>query len=205
MERGNTDDFVIKLDQEFGELYKISVRQDGTKVNDSWHLDRIELTRSPVTQNKMIPFVFDKWIKSRDITEAGRNGLAPIDYTVRVKTSKTTYTAGTDDNVFINIHGTKGQTQFRRLNNTLKNDFERGSLDTFKLSAINLSELLSVQLMKLGKDEWIVSYVEVDGPFGTAHFNFEDTIVGENPMEVNKQATPIKPAPVVDPVIPGQC
>ena len=79
MERGKTDDIVIRLTEDFGKLYKIAVRQDGKKAADEWHLDRIELGRTDgATDERDVPFVFKKWLKAGKIYEAGRNELAPI-------------------------------------------------------------------------------------------------------------------------------
>ena len=90
----------------------------------------------------------------------------------------------------------KGQTQARKLDNAGKNDFERGNLDSFKLAAVNLGELHSVTLHKSGTDEWIVEYVEVDGPFGTDRFAFNHAAVGLRPVTTGKTAMPIpKPIP----------
>ena len=50
--------------------------------------------------------------------------------------------AGTDDNVYINITGTKGSTQFNKLSNKYENNFERGKTDTFEMEAIDLGTVL---------------------------------------------------------------
>ena len=44
---------------------------------------------------------------------------------MRIKTANALW-AGTDDEIWINIKGTKGETQKRHLDNPFINDFERG-------------------------------------------------------------------------------
>ena len=46
--------------------------------------------------------------------------------------------AGTDNTVKVNIVGSKGQSQARKLDNKYKNNFERGSTDTFELKLADL-------------------------------------------------------------------
>ena len=59
---------------------------------------------------------------------------------MRIKTANALW-AGTDDEIWINIKGTKGETQKRHLDNPFINDFERGfeSMSQFFLSETSFS------------------------------------------------------------------
>ena len=62
-------------------------------------------------------------------------------YTVKVKTGSGRG-AGTDAKVKLNIIGTKGQSRFRALQNKwYKNDFEKGSEDSFNITSADLGEI----------------------------------------------------------------
>ena len=62
-------------------------------------------------------------------------------YTVKVKTGKSRG-AGTDAKVKLNIIGTKGQSRFRALaSKWYKNDFEKGSEDSFNITSADLGEI----------------------------------------------------------------
>ena len=135
-------------------------------------------------------------VNSNNANERFRT-LAPIDYAVRVTTSKAKTSAGTDDTVSINIKGSKAETQWRKLDNSWKDDFERGKTDSFKVSAINLGTLLACSLKKTGSDDWLVDKVEVDGPFGTSVFNFGGNSVTESGITVDKAPIVREPLPEI--------
>ena len=65
--------------------------------------------------------------------------MALINYKVAVTTGNKWW-AGTDDDVSINIIGSRGSTQMRKLKNPYKNNFERGNTDQFEVEAILLGE-----------------------------------------------------------------
>ena len=60
-----------------------------------------------------------------------------IKYKIEVVTSDKLW-AGTDDTVKINLKGSKGTSEFRKLDNAWKNDFERGSTSKFELEMADL-------------------------------------------------------------------
>ena len=64
-----------------------------------------------------------------------------LTYDVTVKTAKGMF-AGTDNDVLINIIGSKGQSQFRKLDGK-GNDFESGKTDKFEIRAFDLGLLLA--------------------------------------------------------------
>ena len=79
--------------------------------------------------------------------------------------------AGTDDDVYLNMVGFKGRTRYRKIGNKFKNDFERGKTDSFTLTAIDLGAIKEIYLSKKGRDDWTVARVEIDGPGRTYMFD----------------------------------
>ena len=171
MERGQKNRLDVNLIDELAEIYKVQVYQDGGKMGDDWHLDNIQLSGVDLVTGEVKTgsariFWFDKWIKSNRIYEAGAAGLKPVEYVVHVVTADVKH-AGTDDKVFIDIVGSKGRTQKRKMDTKYHDDMERGQTDKFKVSAVDLGDLKGVVLYKAGNDGWAVSHVKVVAPDGT--------------------------------------
>ena len=94
--------------------------------------------------------------------------------------------AGTDANVYVQLHGTEGRrTGFIELENQSHDDFERGSVDTFAITTADLGDLtwicLRVDDAGLFPD-WTVEYV-LATPKGGRRF----TAVFNGRMPVNKR------------------
>ena len=68
---------------------------------------------------------------------SGKTKTELVKYKVEVVTSDKLW-AGTDDTVKINLKGTKGTSEFRKLDNSWKNDFERGTTSKFELELADL-------------------------------------------------------------------
>ena len=68
MERGDENPVTINLTTELLDLYKITIKHDGSGKNSDWHLDEISLTMvDPMTDKPFLEtptiFTFKKWIK----------------------------------------------------------------------------------------------------------------------------------------------
>ena len=130
-------------------LAKVSIKSDGEDGDIyKWKLEKIELTAvNPTTNEALAPkqvFAFDQWPSAKEVYECaplGADGQSPARdvYTIEVKTSNKLF-AGTDNDVYINVQGTKGQTQFRKLSNKYHDVFEQGKEDLFEIKAINLGK-----------------------------------------------------------------
>ena len=59
------------------------------------------------------------------------------DYIIEIKTSDK-WLAGTDDDVFVKIDGNGTSSDWIKIDNKWKNDFERGNVDRFNLTCHNL-------------------------------------------------------------------
>ena len=73
MEAGQKNPITIRLIDEISSIYKVTVRQDGSKMADQWHLHKIELVgKDPKTGNilpgkKPIKFLRNKFYFSFNI------------------------------------------------------------------------------------------------------------------------------------------
>ena len=87
MEQGMTNTIDINLIEEVGDIQKLSVRQDGSKLFSDWHLDRITLTPVDLATDQPIAaktktFIFDKVLKAKKIAESGGT---PVSNTEKLK------------------------------------------------------------------------------------------------------------------------
>uniref|UniRef100_A0A672RND3 PLAT domain-containing protein n=1 Tax=Sinocyclocheilus grahami TaxID=75366 RepID=A0A672RND3_SINGR len=85
-------------------------------------------------------------------------------YTVTVTTGDV-YGAGTDANVFITLYGDMGDTGERKLSKSENsNKFERGSVDTFTLEAVDLGQVFKIRVRhdnRMLSADWYLEQVEV--------------------------------------------
>jgi arachidonate 5-lipoxygenase len=89
----------------------------------------------------------------------------PVQYKVVVKTGDKKR-AGTDANIQIILHDAKGQqTKAAKLDNFLRDDFERGQTDKFTVKdPVDLSEIHQIELWRDDAglySDWFCDYVEV--------------------------------------------
>ncbi|GLC44364.1 hypothetical protein PLESTF_000049800 [Pleodorina starrii] len=165
-ERGQTDTFIL-TGPDVGEVERVRIRSSGTGLGSAWHLDVIDVVSSAT--NTQYSFPFRGWIDEKnglDHTINRDGGSGPS--TDLVEYRITTYTsdirgAGTDSNVFIELHGDQGSVGQSRLE-TAANNFERGQVDNFIVKATNIGELQRVVIWHdnsgLGSD-WHLQQVEV--------------------------------------------
>ncbi|KAJ3604783.1 hypothetical protein NHX12_026835, partial [Muraenolepis orangiensis] len=193
-ERGAEDMFIVELEDVGDVIEKIRIGHDNRGVNPGWHMDRVEIRRllRKGKGSETTIFPCECWLaKSEEdgetvrelvpsdiITEKlGRDGSLKVTevevedalethgYSVSVMTGDV-YGAGTDANVFLTIYGDLGDTGERKLrkSETNSNKFERGSVDTFTIEAVDLGEVFKIKIHhdnSLMSPEWYLDQVEV--------------------------------------------
>ena len=55
MEAGQKNPITIRLIDEISSIYKVTVRQDGSKMADQWHLNKIELVGKDPKTGDILP------------------------------------------------------------------------------------------------------------------------------------------------------
>lgn len=149
-ERSKTDLFGIEA-VDLGEIAKARVRHDNSGIGAGWFLDNIVVTNE--NDGKMWVFNCGRWLdKSEDdgqivrdlvpVADGKASGVAVVKYRVRVHTGDKRG-AGTDANVFIILHGERGDTGKRPLEST-GNNFERGRIDVFGIETLDVGELSKI-------------------------------------------------------------
>ncbi|XP_057216274.1 lipoxygenase homology domain-containing protein 1-like isoform X1 [Triplophysa rosa] len=192
-ERGAEDMFIVELEDIGDIIEKIRIGHDNRGVNPGWHLDRVEIRRllRNGKGSETVIFPCEGWLaRSEEDGETIRE-LVPSDIIVEklsrdgtLKVIETevddaleihTYTvaittgdvcgAGTDANVFITVYGDMGDTGERKLSKSENsNKFERGSVDTFTLEAVDLGQVFKIRIRhdnSMLSADWYLEQVEV--------------------------------------------
>ncbi|KAG1672531.1 hypothetical protein FOA52_002840, partial [Chlamydomonas sp. UWO 241] len=174
-ERGNTDVFFV-TSSNVGAMQKIKIKSTGSGLGAAWHLARVVVTSSATGET--LPFPFNNWVDKQhglehiiwpDRDGDGLGDVGPggalLKYKVNVFTSDIRG-AGTDANVFIEIHGDKAFVGATKLE-TRANNFERGAIDQFEVVG---SDVGIIEKIVIGHDNsglgaaWHCAQVEVFHP-----------------------------------------
>uniref|UniRef100_A0A8C1Q280 Lipoxygenase homology domains 1a n=1 Tax=Cyprinus carpio TaxID=7962 RepID=A0A8C1Q280_CYPCA len=192
-ERGAEDMFIVELEDIGDIIEKIRIGHDNRGVNPGWHLDRVEIRRllRKGKGSETAIFPCEGWLARSEedgetirelvpsdiiVEKLSRDGTLKVietevddaleihTYTVAVTTGDV-YGAGTDANVFITLYGDMGDTGERKLRKSENsNKFERGSVDTFTLEAVDLGQVFKIRVRhdnSMLSADWYLDQVEV--------------------------------------------
>ncbi|KAK9954997.1 hypothetical protein ABG768_014905 [Culter alburnus] len=192
-ERGAEDMFIVELEDIGDIIEKIRIGHDNRGVNPGWHLDRVEIRRllRKGKGSETAIFPCEGWLARSEedgetirelvpsdiiVEKLSRDGTLKVietevddaleihTYTVTVTTGDV-YGAGTDANVFITLYGDMGDTGERKLSKSENsNKFERGSVDTFTLEAVDLGQVFKIRVRhdnSMLSADWYLDQVEV--------------------------------------------
>ncbi|XP_016404113.1 lipoxygenase homology domain-containing protein 1-like [Sinocyclocheilus rhinocerous] len=192
-ERGAEDMFIVELEDIGDIIEKIRIGHDNRGVNPGWHLDRVEIRRllRKVKGSETAIFPCEGWLARSEedgetirelvpsdiiVEKLSRDGTLKVietevddtleihTYTVTVTTGDV-YGAGTDANMFITLYGDMGDTGERKLSKSENsNKFERGSVDTFTLEAVDLGQVFKISVRhdnSMLSADWYLEQVEV--------------------------------------------
>ncbi|XP_062409544.1 lipoxygenase homology domain-containing protein 1-like [Sardina pilchardus] len=165
-EKGTTELFKIEA-LDVGRVYKIRIGHDGSGVADGWFLDTVHVKRLIMA---LVPKEEKKEDKKNDgeiVVELRADDYDELEentYEVHVFTG-TSWGAGTDAKVFINIYGESGDTGERHLRKSNHlNKFERNQEDMFTVSAIDLGPLKKLRIRHDNSNAnaaWFLDRVEI--------------------------------------------
>ena len=163
------DTFILKS-PDVGEPDHIRIRSDGGGLGSAWHLEKIDIISSATNTSYCFPF--NNWIDDKNglehiIWRDGVQGTSmPMqEYRVTVYTSDIRG-AGTDANVFMEMHGDKGSVGKNRLE-THGNNFERASVDQFVVKGTDIGDIQRIVVWHDNSGPgpaWHLQQVEVFNP-----------------------------------------
>ncbi|KAG9266056.1 lipoxygenase homology domain-containing protein 1 [Astyanax mexicanus] len=193
-ERAAENMFIVELEDIGDIIEKIRIGHDNRGVNGGWHLDRVEIRRllRKGKGSETCIFPCDRWLATSEddgetirelvpsdiiIEKLSRDGTLKVietevddalethTYSVTVSTGDM-YGAGTDANVFITMYGDMGDTGERKLSKSEnnRNKFERGSVDTFSIEAVDLGHVFKIHIRhdnSMLSPDWYLDQVEI--------------------------------------------
>ncbi|CAL1540914.1 unnamed protein product [Lymnaea stagnalis] len=166
--------------RDIGDLVKLRVSagvEDDKRT--TWIIEEIILEDE--TSHERLKFDFVDYIgeiggdtnKERPVVRPGVRVSPVVKYNVRVITNDF-QGAGTAAKVYMNLHGTKGDSG-RRLLHTQEglSPYRQGQEKEFEIEAVDLGELKRIVVTKGPGDPWMLSHVVVKaGQFGSVENNF---------------------------------
>ena len=156
-ENGKKDSFTITSEIYIDEIDYIVLYKEG---NDDWFLDKVSVKNLISDEEEVKVFVADCLIGKNGNLRLPKEELKSW-FTVNVYTSNKS-NAGTDDDVFISIHGKNGNEIPKQQLDTSKNNFEKGDKDTFTVTSDEyIDEIDYIKMYKDGGDDWILEKVVV--------------------------------------------
>ena len=150
-ERSQVDIFHLEMPN-VGVLERIKIGHDAQGLKSGWHLEYVEIEVPEI--GMAYTFTCNRWFATDEDDELTWRELYPtsvdnrdgtIAYQIEVHTGDERW-AGTNADVFIQIYGAdKKKTEQKTLNDRSDN-FERGSIDTFKLEDIDVGEISKIRI-----------------------------------------------------------
>ncbi|GIL93966.1 hypothetical protein Vretimale_245 [Volvox reticuliferus] len=168
-ERGATDTFILD-GPDLGELLCLRVTCDGSGMRPLWHLDHIDVWRSPEMSDPETAVYFPcrAWFNKdsgfvKELYPGRRtDDVVKIPYTLKVYTGDLK-NAGTDANICINLQGERGESGYVPLVANY-DTFERAQVDAFDLMLPDVGRPLFLLVKSDGssrKPTWYMDFAEL--------------------------------------------
>ncbi|CAI9730794.1 homology domain-containing 1-like isoform X1 [Octopus vulgaris] len=182
-ERGQVDEFLIEA-VDLKELTKIHIGHDASNPGSGWFLEKVEI-RVKNDPSKLYLFHCNSWLALdkddgtivKELPRGDSKLLNTTNYEIHVKTGNVRG-AGTDANVFLQMFGSKNNTDKIPLvsSENLRNLFERDRIDIFKRELTNIGQIKKI---KISHDNsqlsagWFLDSVFIKVPSEGKHYMFD--------------------------------
>lgn len=159
-EAGALETFTLNDEPDVGELDYIIIRHDNSGKKAGWFLDYVIIQNTK--NNKSWKFYANRWLATDEEDHRTYVKLYPErDYDISIYTADVDG-AGTDADIFITLQGSMKKSEEELLDNTSKNDFERGQTDVFSIHTTDVGDIKSITL-RMSEDNDSDSPWYVDG------------------------------------------
>lgn len=154
-EQGSKDTFWISSENSIGVVTGVKIRKNG---RDDWFLDKVVVTDN-ISGKKWNFFANCK--VGNDESVSLPNPKLKSCFAIDVYTGYES-NGGTDDDVFVAVHGKNGNEIPKQKLDGSKNNFEKGSKDSFTITSdVYVDEIDYIELYKEGSDDWFLNKVVV--------------------------------------------
>ncbi|KAL4660900.1 lipoxygenase homology domain-containing protein 1-like [Arapaima gigas] len=149
-EAGRVDIFTIET-SDIGKINRLLIGHNDEGLRSGWFLDSVQIAVPLHGLHYMLPC--HRWLSKDEADGKVEVELYPseilqieklINYEITVVTGNV-FAAGTSANVFIQIYGDQGKTEFIPLKNR-SNNFLRGTKKTFKVEAADVGKIFKVRI-----------------------------------------------------------
>ncbi|XP_075441794.1 lipoxygenase homology domain-containing protein 1 isoform X2 [Ascaphus truei] len=165
-ERGRVDNFTINT-IDIGKINKLLIGHDNVGIRAGWFLANV-VVQVPA-HGKQYMFPCNRWLCKDECdgkveVEVYASEVLDIEKMLNYEVVVTTGNvrgAGTNANVFMQLYGDSGKTEEMFLRSR-SNDFEKGTVDTFKVEAADVGKILKLRIGHDGKglgDGWYLESV----------------------------------------------
>lgn len=188
-ERNTTSIHYIYAPKEMLDIEKVYIQSDGSGDNPGWFLKKAIIEKINQDTNEVLGsynFTVKKWLKNRKPGVIAFEDLIKTNYEIKVKTGDVHW-AGTGARVFIKLYGDR-ETEFIKLDNTSRDDFERGNTDTFNTTNIDVGEIEKVEIKHDNTGDnpgWFLEKIEVEKENNLFNFTGQRWLAEDNGLATN--------------------
>ncbi|XP_075271384.1 oxygen-regulated protein 1 [Opisthocomus hoazin] len=181
-QRGNEDIFTVNTGN-IGHLYKIRVGHTNAGNSPAWHCEEVQLLN--LFSGEQFSFPAHRWLAwdqadgaismELPVLQRGQPILPVTVYEVHVTTGEL-WNAGTEADVYISVHGERGDTGSRQLLRSQKpKKFLKGQTDIFTVEAVHLGHLYKIVIGHNGLGSgngWFLDKVVIKDPVRDLDYTF---------------------------------
>lgn len=160
-ESGDVNIIILSSSIDLGNINSIKIWHDNSGKRPGWFLDKVSIKNT--STNQVWTFDANRWLAKDEADGKTEVTLYLFAYDITVYTGDVE-DAGTDANVSIILHGTKGNSKQTRLSNSAKDTFERGRYDVFQMTSNDIGDIkmITIQHDNSGKKAgWFLDGVKV--------------------------------------------
>lgn len=164
-ERNTTSVHHIYAPKEMLDIEKIYAESDNTGSNSAWFLEKVTIEKIDQDTEQILGtynFAVNDWLKSSNPSITAFENLIKENYKIKIKTGNIPW-AGTGSRVYIKLYGDR-TTNFIKLDNLSHNDFEKGNIDLFDISNIDVGEIEKIEIKHDNTGDnpgWFLEKVEI--------------------------------------------
>ncbi|XP_069710231.1 oxygen-regulated protein 1 [Phaenicophaeus curvirostris] len=181
-QRGNEDIFTVNT-RNIGHLYKIRIGHTNAGNSPAWHCKEVQLLN--LFSGEEFSFPVHRWLAwdqanseisvELPVLQQGQPVLPVTVYEVHVTTAEL-WNAGTEADVYISVHGERGDTGSRQLLRSQKpKKFLKGQTDIFAVEAVHLGHLYKIVIGHNGLGSgngWFLDKVVIKDPVTDLDYTF---------------------------------
>lgn len=152
-ERGSTKSYLISTFKDIGTIQSFTIKSDNKGKDPGFKLERVKITDA--TNNKVYPAIScNQWLQSGHLSHQFFLNMSSHRYYITLTMSDVDG-AGTNADINVMLHGSKGNSSYYSLDTENYDDFERGTTKQYEIAVnkdIGILQAITVKSDNSGKD-----------------------------------------------------